>query len=251
MNENERKDGKEVVIVTGGSRGIGRAIVLAVANVSRIVVFTYNKNPRAAKAVSAELYEKGFEHEFVKLDVADSASATECVEKIGAKYGRIDCLVNNAGLVRDNALYLIEDRDWLDVINVNLSGVFHMCRAVSRYMILRRAGRIVNLSSIVASRGGRGQVNYAAAKAGVEAMTRALAAELARKNVRVNCVAPGCIGTDMTSEVRERHEELIKSRILMGRLGAPEEIANVVEFLLGDGASYITGQTIHVDGGMF
>ena len=159
-------------------------------------------------------------------------------------------MINNVGIIKDNPLYLIDDNDWYDVINTNLSGPFFVCRAVSKYMIRQRQGRIINISSIVVNKGSRGQTNYCASKGGIEAITRSLAVELAKKNITVNCVSPGVIETDMTRKLISKYQDLIMPGILLRRIGKPEEVADVVRFLAGKAASYINGQVIHVDGGM-
>lgn len=242
--------GKEIVLITGGSRGIGEAIVRRIATPERIVLFTYHTAKDAAQRISADLTASGCENHIYQLDVSNPADVERVVEDIGKTFRDIHVLVANAGIIRDNPLYLISDEDWHDVISTNLSGVFYMCRAVSKYMIRRRRGKIITLSSVAASKGGRGQTNYTAAKGGVEALTRALAVELAPKHIAVNCVAPGVIETDMSADIREAYEDIILSKILMKRTGKPEEVAGVVDFLTGVDASYITGQVIHVDGGM-
>lgn len=242
--------GKEIVLITGGSRGIGEAVVRRIATPERIVIFTYHTAKEAAEKISADLTSSGCENYIYRLDVGNSGDVERVVEDIGGTFKDIHVLVANAGIIRDNPLYFITDDDWHDVINTNLSGVFYMCRAVSKYMIRRRRGKIITISSVAASKGGRGQSNYAASKGGVEALTRALAVEFAPKHIAVNCVAPGVIETAMSADIRDAYEDIILSKILMKRTGKPEEVAGVVHFLMGADASYITGQVIHVDGGM-
>jgi len=241
---------KEVILVTGGSRGIGEAIVRRVAGAGRIVLFTYFNSKSVAEKISEELTSTGNENYIYKLDVSDPADVEKVVEEIGEKFKEINVLINNAGIIRDNPVYMISDEEWHDVINTNLSGAFYTCRAVSKYMIRRRKGKIINISSVTAETGSRGQANYSAAKGGVEALTRTLAVELSAKNITVNCVSPGVIDTRMTADIREKYNDIIMSRILMKRTGRPEEIAGVVNFLISEEASYINGQVIHVDGGM-
>jgi 3-oxoacyl-[acyl-carrier protein] reductase len=241
---------KEIVLITGGSRGIGEAIVRRVARSGRIVLFTYHTAKDAAEKISAALTTAGCENHIYQLDVGNPHDVERVVTVIGETFGDIDILVNNAGIIRDNPLYMISDEEWHDVINTNLSGVFYMCRAVSKYMIRRRRGKIITISSVTASKGARGQANYAAAKGGVESLTRSLAIELSPKNITVNCVSPGVIETEMTETIRHAYHDIILSKICMKRIGKPEEVAGVVNFLMSDEASYINGQVIHVDGGM-
>ncbi len=241
---------KEIVVVTGGSRGIGEAIVRRVASDKRVVVFTYFNSGENARRIASDLEDRGYENYCYELDVSKSENVEKFIQEVGDRFKDIHVLVNNAGIIRDNPMYLISDDDWHDVINTNLSGVFFACRAVSRYMIRRRSGRIINISSVSAATGARGQSNYSAAKGGIESLTRTLAIELSPKNITVNCVAPGVIETDMSVELMKYHGDEVLSRILMNRIGKPEEVASVVNFLMGNEASYINGQIINVDGGM-
>ncbi len=241
---------KEVVIIVGGSKGIGEAIVKRIAGPERIIIFTYHQSKHNAEEISQYLTHLKYENYCYKLDIANPDKVTDFIDKLGDRFHRIDVLVNNAGVIKDNPLYLIEDEDWYKVIDTNLSGVFFISRAVSKYMIRQRRGKIVNISSIVARTGSRGQANYCASKGGVEAFTRALAVELAKKNITVNCVSPGVIETNMTRRIIEEYETIVASKILLNRFGKPEEVASVVNFLISEDASYINGQVIHVDGGM-
>jgi len=241
---------KEIVIIVGGSKGIGEAIVKRVAAHDRVVIFTYYRSKHRAEGISRYLTQLKYENYYYKLDVSKSDEVTDFIEELGGRFHRLDVLVNNAGVIKDNPLYLIDDKDWYTVIDTNLSGVFFICRAVSKYMIRQRSGKIVNISSIVARTGSRGQANYCASKGGIEALTRALAVELAKKNVTVNCVSPGVIETRMTRRIIDEYETMLTSKILLNRIGKPEEVAGVVRFLISEDASYINGQVIHVDGGM-
>jgi len=241
---------KEIVLVTGGSRGIGEAIVRRIADERRIVVFTYNKSKDNADKIVDELASKRLESYCYELDVSKPENVEKTIQEVGDRFKDIHVLVNNAGIVRDNPMYLISDQDWMDVINTNLSGVFFACRAVSRYMIRQRSGKIINISSVSAATGSRGQANYSAAKGGIESLTRTLAIELSPKNITVNCVAPGVIETDMSADLLKYHGDEVLSRILMNRTGQPGEVASVVKFLISEDASYINGQIINVDGGM-
>ena len=241
---------KEIIFVIGGSKGIGEAVVKKTAGINRTIVYTFFKSEENARKISDALTRSGFDHYPCRLDVTDPNSVTALVEQIGGRYGRIDALINNSGIDRDNLIYSINDDDWYDVINTNLSGVFFACRAVSKYMIRRRQGKIINISSITVTKGSRGQANYCASKGGVEALTRSLAVELAPKNITVNCVSPGTIETDMTRDLIARYKDVITPNILLNRIGKPEDVAGVVAFLISPAAAYINGQIIHVDGGM-
>ena len=236
-----------VAIVTGGSRGIGRAIVESLAAAGMDVVFTSRDNAGAASEVAAANPGKKISSE--KIDVRDSAACSAFAEKVFDRTGRIDLLVNNAGIIRDNPLGALEDDDIRAVLETNVTGAFNMCRAVAPYMISKRRGKIINISSVSGEKGGRGQTNYAASKGAINAFTRALAVELAPRNITVNAVAPGVIETEMSREVRERAGDAVTSRILLRRIGKPEEVAGAVWFLGSRYADYITGQVLHVDGG--
>lgn len=241
---------KEVVVVTGASRGIGGAIAKELASSQRKIYVAYRSQKEAAKEVVKQCEEQNAEALAIELDVNNGQMVTSVFESIFKEERSIDVLVNNAAIVRDAPLLGMEERDWQDVIDTNLTGLFHVSKVVGKYMVMRRRGRIINVSSVVARYGGRGQANYVASKGGVEAFTRALAIELAPRNVLVNAVAPGVVETDMSKEVINEHREKILDRILLGRTGKAEEIAKVVAFLAGPSATYITGQVINVDGGM-
>lgn len=234
-------------LVTGGSRGIGRAIVERLAKAGMDVTFTYLGNEAAAQEVLSS--NPGLTIAAVKVDGRDSAAVNCCVDGLVERAGRIDVLVNNAGVIRDNLLPLLEDDDLKTVFETNIEGVFHFCRAVVPYMMSKRHGRIVNLSSVSATKGGRGQTNYAASKGAVEAFTRSLAVEVGRRGLRVNAVAPGVIETEMSQEVRSLAGDEILSNVVLKRYGLPAEIAEAVWFLSSDLSGYITGQVLPVDGG--
>ncbi|MEI6398167.1 MAG: 3-oxoacyl-ACP reductase FabG [Pseudomonadota bacterium] len=238
------------ILITGGVRGIGRAMTEAAAKAGGHVIATYLSNEATAKDVIGGLQSQGLNVHACKLDVRDSKQVDEAVAALESEYGPIEVLINNAGIVKDGLLMAMEDDDWNDVLNTNLGGAFHVTRAVARQMIRARRGQIINISSVAASRPGRGQVNYAASKGGIEAATKALAVELSSRNIRVNCIAPGVITTEMSQDVREAAGDKILESILLKRFGNPEDIANMAVFLASDLASYITGEVIHIDGGL-
>jgi 3-oxoacyl-[acyl-carrier protein] reductase len=239
----------KTAIVTGGSRGIGRAIVEMLAGDGADVTFFYRDNADAAAAVVAAGQAEGRAIAAAQVDIRDSAACAAAVERIVEQRGRIDVLVNNAGVIRDNQLAGFSDAEVADVLDTNVTGLFNVTRAVAPYMISQRGGRIVNLSSVAGTKGGRGQTNYAASKGAVDAFTRALAVELAPRKVMVNAVAPGVIETEMSEQVRALAGDAVKARILLKRYGKAEEVAYAVWFLASDYASYITGQVLTVDGG--
>jgi len=236
-----------VALVTGGSRGIGRAIVQRLAASGMAVHFTYRGNAAAANEVIAA--NPAAKITAAVVDVRDSAACARFAEQVADRAGRIDLLVNNAGVVRDNPLTALEDEDVRVVLETNVTGVFNMARAVAPYLISQRRGKIINLSSVSGEKGGRGQTNYAASKGAVNAFTKSLAVELAPRGITVNAVAPGVIETEMSRAVRELAGEQILSRILLRRIGQPEEVAHAVWFLASHFANYITGQILNVDGG--
>jgi 3-oxoacyl-[acyl-carrier protein] reductase len=238
-----------VALVTGASRGIGRAIAQSLAAQGFKVVGTATTET-GAQGISAAL--AGFAGcRGVALDVNDKAGAEALVEAIAKEHGALQVLVNNAGITRDQLAMRMKDDDWAAVLDTNLAAVFRMCRAVLRSMMKQRYGRIINITSVVGASGNPGQANYAAAKAGVAGMTRALARELGSRNITVNCVAPGFIATDMTEALPEAQKAALQQQIPLGRLGTPEEIAHAVTFLASPLAGYITGAELHVNGGMF
>jgi 3-oxoacyl-[acyl-carrier protein] reductase len=239
----------KVVVVTGGSRGIGRAIVRLLAADGAQVSFFYRDNREAAEEVTGAAREAGHSVAAERVDVTDPQACEAAIDAVVDRCQRIDVLVNNAGVIRDNLLGLLGPEDVQTVLETNVVGVFNMLRAVVPHMISKRAGKIVNVSSVSAEKGGRGQTNYAASKGAVNALTRALAVELARRRITVNAVAPGVIETEMSEAVRDLAGDDIKSRILLRRFGQPEEVAHAVWFLASRYADYITGEVLHVDGG--
>ena len=242
--------GGKTAVVTGGSRGIGRAVCLELAKGGANVVLCYAGNETAANETVSACEALGAKALAVKCDVADSAQVKALMDEAVKAFGRIDILVNNAGITRDGLLMMMKEDDFDAVISANLRGTFLCMKAVSRLMMKQRYGRIVNLSSVVGLRGNAGQVNYAASKAGVIGMTKSLAKELASRGVTVNAVAPGFIDTDMTAAMTESSKTATLAAIPMQRLGAPEDVAKAVAFLASDAAAYVTGQVLCVDGGM-
>ena len=240
----------KTALVTGGSRGIGRAICLELAEGGANVVLCYAGNEAAAQETVQAVEALGAKALAVRCDVSDAAGVDGLVKAAVETFGRIDILVNNAGITRDNLLMRMSEADFDQVVAANLKGAFLCMKAVSRLMLKQRYGRIVNLSSVVALRGNAGQVNYAASKAGIIGMTKSLAKELASRGVTVNAVAPGFIETDMTAALPEAARTAAQGSIPMNRLGGPEDVAKAAAFLAGDGAAYITGQVLAVDGGM-
>ncbi|MCZ2257059.1 3-oxoacyl-[acyl-carrier-protein] reductase [Sporosarcina sp. G11-34] len=244
-----RFEGK-AAIVTGASRGIGREIALQLAKEGAKVAVNYSGSKDKADEVVQLIKDAGGEAFAIQADVSNSDSVKNLVEKTIETYGSIDILVNNAGITKDNLLVRMKEDEWDDVININLKGVFLCTKGVTRQMMRQRAGKIVNVASIVGVSGNAGQANYVAAKAGVIGFTKTTAQELAARNINVNAVAPGFITTDMTDALDEDMKKQMLANIPLGKLGSPENVAKTVMFLLSDDAAYITGQTIHVDGGM-
>ncbi|WGO96922.1 3-oxoacyl-ACP reductase FabG [Saccharophagus degradans] len=240
----------KVAIVTGASRGIGEAIATALAEAGATVIGTATSDAGAAK-ISARIAEAGHKGEGMTLNVSDADSVAAVIKAVTDKYGAAQILVNNAGITKDNLLMRMSDEEWFDVVNTNLSAIFRMSKGCLRGMMKARWGRIVNISSIVGQMGNAGQTNYSATKAGVMGFARSLAKEVGSRNITVNSVSPGFIDTDMTKVLPEEQKQAMQTAIALGRLGQPEEIAKVVKFLCSEDASYITGENIHVNGGMY
>jgi 3-oxoacyl-[acyl-carrier protein] reductase len=237
----------QVALVTGGSRGIGRVIAERLAGEGARVALT-SRSEESAAEVAADL--PGGGHLGVGCDVADREAVDALIKRVEAELGPLDILVNNAGITKDNILVRLADEDWDTVLDTNLKGAFLVIRAAARGMMKRRSGRIINITSVVGLTGNRGQVNYAASKAGLVGLTKSVAKELASRNVLCNAVAPGFIETDMTSDLTDAAREALQEQIALGRLGSPEDVAGVVAFLAGPDATYMTGQVLVVDGGM-
>jgi hypothetical protein len=241
---------EKTAIVTGGSRGIGRAIAVELAKAGVQIAIIYAGNTAAAEETLALVKAQGVQGMMIQCDVADGAAVEAMVKEVKDTFGSIDILVNNAGITRDTLLMRMKETEWQEVLDTNLTGVFHCTRQVSKLMIKQRHGIIINLTSIVGLVGNAGQANYSAAKAGVIGFTKAVAKELASRNIRVNAIAPGFIETDMTAILSDTAKEDILKTVPMGRMAKPEEVATVAAFLASEEAKYMTGQVLHVDGGM-
>ncbi|MEO9135120.1 MAG: 3-oxoacyl-ACP reductase FabG [Casimicrobiaceae bacterium] len=239
----------QVALVTGATRGIGRAIAVALAQAGALVIGTATTDKGAA-SISADLRESGGSGEGMRLDVRDAAAIDAVSKAIEARYGAIGILVNNAGIARDNLLVRMKDDDWDAIMATNLKPAFQLARAVLRGMMKERRGRIIQIGSVVATSGNPGQTNYAAAKAALLGFTKSLALEVGSRDITVNCVAPGFIDTNMTQALSQPQRDALLARIPLGRLGTPEDVAYAVLFLASPRAAYITGATLHVNGGM-
>lgn len=240
----------KVALVTGGSRGIGRAVALKLAENGADVAINYAGNTAAAEEVKAAIEKLGRKAMLVQGSVADTDSVQAIVNQVVKELGRLDILINNAGITRDGLLMRMKEADWDAVLETNLKGVFNCSKAVMRTMMKQKSGRIVNMASVVGEMGNAGQANYAAAKAGVIGFTKSLAKEVASRGITVNAVAPGFIATDMTKVLTDDQKAEMAKTIPLGRAGQPEDVANAVLFLVSDEAAYITGQVLNVDGGM-
>jgi 3-oxoacyl-[acyl-carrier protein] reductase len=240
----------KVAWVTGGSRGIGKSIALSLAKAGCDVAIGYRSKAQEANEVVVQIKAMGRKAACMQMDVSETASCEKAYAAVCSEIGKVDILVNNAGVIADNLFVMLEDADWKSVIDTNLMGVVHVTRCVVRDMMMKKWGRVINMSSVAGTKGGRGQSNYAATKGAIESMSRCLAGELCKKNVTVNCVAPGVIETDMSAEVRKLAESEILDRQLIKRFGKPDEIAAWVVFLASNFGDFITGQVIHVDGGL-
>ncbi len=239
-----------VALVTGGSRGIGRAIAVELAREGARVAFTYRQSPEGALETEKQILELGLESRALRCDVVDLEAVEGAIAEVIRDLGRLDIVVNNAGIARDQLIMRMKPEDFDDVVATNLRGCWSVCRAAARPMLRARGGRIINLSSVVASIGNPGQTNYAASKGGIESLTRSLARELGSRGITVNAVAPGFIDTDMTSALSDEVKQGLLERIPLGHLGSAEDVARTVVFLASDDAKYVTGQVIGVNGGL-
>lgn len=240
----------EVALITGASRGIGQAVLRCLGGLGATVIGTATTFEGATK-ISADVLAAGWQGEGARLEVRDTVQINELIAHVQRTYGPVSILVNNAGITRDNLSMRMKDDEWDDVLDTDLKAVFYLTKAVMRGMMKAKKGRIINVTSVVGHAGNGGQANYCAAKAGVAGMSRALARELGARNITVNCVAPGLIDTDMTRTLDEGQKAALLSNIPLGRLGLPQDVAAAVAFLASTEAGYITGTTIHVNGGMF
>lgn len=240
----------QLALVTGASRGIGRAIAMELGARGARVVGTATSDA-GAESIQTALLDAGIDGAGVKLDVCEATDCANAISDIETRFAPVSILVNNAGVTRDNLALRMSDNDWDEVINTNLKAVFRLSRLVMRGMMKARYGRIINITSVVGAAGNPGQANYAAAKAGVAGLTRSLARELGSRNITVNCVAPGFIETDMTKALSEAQRDALLRQISLGRLGRPEEVAAAVAFLASADAGFVTGSTLHVNGGMY
>ena len=241
---------RKTVFVTGGSRGIGKEVALKFAEEGYDVIINYVSEKTDVEALKKEFEEKGAETLILKADVSKEVEVQEVIKQTIEKFGKIDVLVNNAGITRDNLLMRMSEEDFDKVLEINLKGTFIVTKAVTKYMMKKRSGSIINLSSVVGVSGNAGQCNYSASKAGIIGFTKSVAKELASRNIRANAVAPGFIETDMTNVLPENVKEEIHNQIPLKRMGSAKEVAELIYFLGSEKSSYITGQVINVDGGM-
>lgn len=241
----------KVALVTGGSRGIGRAICSRLAQHGALVIINYNRSPEEAESLSREISKEGGDCQLKRFDVSDGDQVQKACEEILKEHGKVDILVNNAGITMDQLFVRMKEHEWRAVMEVNLTGVYHCCRALARPMMRRKGGTIINMTSVAGLGGNPGQVNYSASKAGVVGMTKALAKELAPWGIRVNAVAPGYIVTEMTQGLSEKVKEEILGLIPMRRFGDPDDVACVVLFLASEASRYITGEVINTSGGLY
>ncbi|MBW1758963.1 MAG: 3-oxoacyl-[acyl-carrier-protein] reductase [Deltaproteobacteria bacterium] len=242
---------KRTVVITGGSRGLGRAVCLSFAGPDTHIFFNYASSSKSADETQRLITEAGGSATGLQVNVASEKEVSDFFKKILEETGRIDVLVNNAGITRDGLLVRMKEKDWDDVLDINLKGAFNCTKIAAKSMMKQRFGRIINITSIVGVTGNIGQVNYVASKAGLIGLTKAAAKELASRNITVNAVAPGFIKTDMTASISEKVKDLMMKHVPLGRPGEPEDVAGVVAFLASESAAYITGQVIHVSGGMY
>lgn len=236
--------------VTGASRGIGKATALALADAGANVAITYRTREKEAHNVVSEILKRGVKALAIQMDSKNLQSCEQAYRQISDKLGVVDILVNNTGIIKDDLFTMLDDDAWQDVLTTNLLGTVHATRLVIKDMMLKRQGRIINISSAAASKGGRGQANYAASKGAIESMSRSLAVELGRRGITVNCIAPGVIETDMSREIRSLAQQEILQRQIIQRFGQPNDVAAWVVFLASDFGAYITGEVIHIDGGL-
>ena len=241
---------KKIAVVTGGARGIGKAIALELAKAGNLVVINYNGSEEKARETKAEIEAAGGQADILQCNVADFDACEAFFKAVAEKYGRVDILVNNAGVTKDGLLMKMSEEDFSRVVDINLKGTFNCIRHVARMMLRQRSGRIISLSSVVGLRGNAGQANYSASKAGIIGLTKSAAKELASRGITVNAIAPGMIETDMTADLADKVKDEIMKQIPLKRFGQAEDVANAAAFLVSDEAAYITGQVLHVDGGM-
>jgi 3-oxoacyl-[acyl-carrier protein] reductase len=244
-------DVKRTILITGGSRGIGRGICSAFARADYRIYFNYSSATGAAAETEKLVADAGGRATGIQVNVAAEKEVAEFVRRVLDETGRIDVLVNNAGITRDGLIVRMKETDWDDVLNINLKGTFNCIKAVTKTMMKQRSGRIINVSSVVGASGNPGQANYVASKAGIIGLTKGVAKELASRGITANVVAPGYVDTDMTTSLSDKAKEMMISQIPLGRVGTAEDIAAAVVFLASDQAAYITGQVIHVNGGMY